>query len=69
MLLEPDDHTCARGGWNRGREKEERKGEAVMRRKSGGGTREGGREEVSHEFTAWLNTVNYWLARSLHETD
>ena len=48
----------------RGWKKEGRKGEAVMRGKSGGGR---GRE-VSHEFTAWLNIVNYWLARAMTDS-
>ena len=61
LLEEPIDHTCAAGG----RRKEEgREGEAVMRGKSGGGR---GRE-VSHEFTAWLNIVNYWLARAMTDS-
>ena len=60
LLEEPIDHTCAAGG----RRKEGRKGEAVMRGKSGGGR---GRE-VSHEFTAWLNIVNYWLARAMTDS-
>ena len=60
MLLEPDGRPHVRDVGRR----DGGKGEAVMRRKSGGGTErevEGGRE-VSHEFTAWLNIVNYWLA-------
>ena len=54
--------TTTRAHW---RLEETRKEGRARRQSCGGGgegrRREGGRE-VSHEFTAWLNIVNYWLA-------
>ena len=47
-----------RGGW--------KEGGGGARLSCGG--REERRREFSHEFTAWLNIVNYWVARAMTDS-